>query len=62
MREIPQCWLTGQAAGAAAALAAQAGVGAGAVDVGTVDVGDLQEALRAQGAYLSARRATARAG
>ena len=26
MREIPQCWLTGQAAGAAAAVAANAGV------------------------------------
>jgi hypothetical protein len=26
MREIPQCWITGQAAGTAAALAVRAGV------------------------------------
>jgi hypothetical protein len=47
MREIPQCWLTGQAAGAAAALAVQAGVQPRAVDVAK-----LQQALLAQGAYL----------
>jgi hypothetical protein len=47
MREIPQCWLTGQAAGAAAALAVQAGVQPRAVDVPA-----LQQALLAQGAYL----------
>jgi len=48
LREIPQCWLTGHAAGVAAALAAQAGVAPRAVDVAAV-----QAALRAQGAYLS---------
>ncbi|MEI9963978.1 MAG: FAD-dependent oxidoreductase [Caulobacteraceae bacterium] len=47
MREIPQCWLTGQAAGVAAALAADAGVQPRAVDVP-----DLQKALRAQGVIL----------
>ena len=47
MREIPQCWLTGQAAGAAAALAVQANVQPRAVDVPV-----LQQALLAQGAYL----------
>jgi hypothetical protein len=47
MREIPQCWLTGHAAGAAAALAV-------ARDVAPRDVpiAELQGALRAQGAYL----------
>lgn len=48
LREIPQCWLTGHAAGAAAALAAQAGVQPRAVDTGA-----LQAALRRQGAHLS---------
>jgi hypothetical protein len=48
MREIPQCWVTGQAAGAAAALAVRGGVAPGAVEVGK-----LQDALRAQGAYLT---------
>jgi 2-polyprenyl-6-methoxyphenol hydroxylase-like FAD-dependent oxidoreductase len=61
MREIPQCWLTGQAAGAAAALASDAGVAPSAVDVG-----ELQDALRAQGAYLqpagAVRPAAATAG
>ena len=47
MREIPQCWLTGQAAGAAAALAVNAGVAPRAVDVRAV-----QAALRKQGVYL----------
>jgi hypothetical protein len=55
MREIPQCWVTGQAAGVAAALACTAGVAPGALEVG-----DIQDALRAQGAYLST--AAARAG
>ena len=55
MREIPQCWVTGQAAGVAAALAADAQVAPGAVDVDAV-----QDALRAQGAYLSGRPAGAR--
>lgn len=47
MREIPQCWITGQAAGAAAALAVQAGIEPRAVDVKA-----LQQALLAQGVYL----------
>jgi hypothetical protein len=47
MREIPQCWITGQAAGAAAAVAAAQGVEPRAADIARV-----QEALRAQGVYL----------
>ncbi len=47
MREIPQCWLTGHAAGVAAALSVQAG---GAPR--DLAVGDLQSALRKQGAYI----------
>ena len=47
MREIPQCWITGQAAGVAAALAVQADV-----EPRAVDVAQLQQALRAQGVYL----------
>ncbi len=47
LREIPQCWLTGQAAGAAAALAADGGVQPRAVPVGR-----LQDALRRQGALV----------
>jgi hypothetical protein len=47
MREIPQCWITGQAAGAAAALAANAGVQPRAVDIKA-----LQKTLRAQGVFL----------
>ena len=47
MREIPQCWITGQAAGAAAALAVRHGVQPRAVDVP-----ELQRALRDQGVYL----------
>ena len=47
MREIPQCWLTGQAAGAAAAVAANAGVQPRAVDVREV-----QAALRKQGVFI----------
>jgi hypothetical protein len=47
MREIPQCWITGQAAGAAAAVAVAKGVEPRAVDIARV-----QEALRAQGVYL----------
>jgi hypothetical protein len=48
LREIPQCWLTGQAAGVAAAIAAARGVAPRAVPVL-----ELQAALRAQGAHLS---------
>jgi len=47
MREIPQCWTTGQAAGVAAALAAQGGVAPRAVNVPA-----LQAALQRQGVYL----------
>lgn len=49
MREIPQCWITGQAAGVAAALAVAQGVQPRAVDVRA-----LQASLKAQGAYLRA--------
>ena len=48
LREIPQCWLTGQAAGIAAALAANAGKSPRAVDVRRI-----QRELLRQGAYLS---------
>jgi hypothetical protein len=54
MREIPQCWITGQAAGAAAALAVKQGVEPRAVDVGA-----LQAALLRQGVYLRPRAVTA---
>jgi hypothetical protein len=47
MREIPQCWMTGQAAGAAAALAAGAGIAPRAVDVA-----ELRAELRAQDVFL----------
>jgi FAD dependent oxidoreductase len=51
MREIPQCWITGQAAGTAAALAVKSGV-----LPRDVSVPDLQSALLSQGVFL--RRAT----
>ena len=47
MREIPQCWMTGHAAGAAAALAANAGV-----EPAAVSIAELQQALSKQGAYV----------
>jgi 2-polyprenyl-6-methoxyphenol hydroxylase-like FAD-dependent oxidoreductase len=47
MREIPQCWITGQAAGAAAALAVSRGV-----EPRAVPPAELQAALLRQGAYL----------
>ncbi len=47
MREIPQCWLTGQAAGVAAAQGAATGA-----DLRTLPVEPLQRALRAQGVVL----------
>jgi hypothetical protein len=48
MREIPQCWITGQAAGAGAALAANRGV-----EPRAIDIGELQSALLHQGVYLN---------
>lgn len=47
MREIPQCWLTGQAAGAAAAIAANRNVQARAIDIA-----ELQQELRRQNVFL----------
>jgi len=52
MREIPQCWITGQAAGIGAALAANRGV-----EPRAVNVDELQSALAGQGAYLRPRAA-----
>lgn len=43
MREIPQCWVTGQAAGTAAALAVSQGV-----EPRRIDIGSLQNALLKQ--------------
>ncbi len=48
LREIPQCWLTGQAAGVAAALAASSGI-----EPRSVSPHDIQRHLLRQGAYLS---------
>ncbi len=48
MREIPQCWLTGHAAGVGAALAADAGI-----QPRDVDVDAIRKVLRQQGAFLS---------
>jgi FAD dependent oxidoreductase len=48
LREIPQCWLTGQAAGVAAALAANAGKSPRGVAPSAI-----QHELLRQGAYLS---------
>jgi 2-polyprenyl-6-methoxyphenol hydroxylase-like FAD-dependent oxidoreductase len=47
MREIPQCWVTGQAAGAAAALAV-----ARSLPPRRLEVAELQETLTKQGVYL----------
>jgi hypothetical protein len=47
MREIPQCWLTGQAAGTAAALAALEGI-----QPRDLNIARLQDALISQGVYL----------
>lgn len=55
LREIPQCWLTGHAAGAAAALAVAHGVAPRAVPIA-----ELRDALRKQGAFLQQREATDR--
>ena len=50
MREIPQCWITGQAAGVGAALAANRGI-----EPRAVNLDELQSALAGQGAYLRPR-------
>ena len=47
LREIPQCWITGQAAGVGAALAANRGI-----EPRAVAVAELQAALVKQGVYL----------
>jgi len=47
MREIPQCWMTGQAAGAAAAVAARGGT-----CVKDVSVEAVRSELRRQGVFL----------
>lgn len=47
MREIPQCWLTGQAAGAAAGIAANRGL-----QPRDVDIAELQATLRKQGVFI----------
>jgi hypothetical protein len=54
LREIPQCWLTGQAAGIAAALAAAAGQRPRDLDPAAI-----QRELLRQGAYLSPATAAA---
>jgi FAD dependent oxidoreductase len=56
LREIPQCWLTGQAAGAAAALAA-----ARRCPPRAVPIAELQALLRRQGAVLRTAPAAAAA-
>ena len=47
LREIPQCWITGQAAGVGAALAANRGI-----EPRAVDIAELQSTLVRQGVYL----------
>ena len=54
LREIPQCWVTGQAAGVAAALAVRAGV-----EPRDVRIAELQAALRGQGVHLRTLEACA---
>jgi hypothetical protein len=55
MREIPQCWLTGQAAGVAAALAAATGA-----RPRDVDIRELQAELARQGAFLRPAKSLSR--
>lgn len=57
MREIPQCWLTGHAAGVGAAVAANRGI-----QPRNVDVAEVRAILRSQGAHLSDDAAVATAG
>jgi hypothetical protein len=54
LREVPQCWLTGQAAGVAAALAAGSGT-----QPSDLSARPIQEELLRQGTYLSPSIATA---
>lgn len=54
LREIPECWVTGQAAGVGAALAVSQGV-----RVRDVDLSELQEALRTQNVFLNVGRPVA---
>ena len=56
MREIPQCWLTGHAAGVGAAVAANRGV-----QPREVEVDEVRSILRSQGAHLSNDAAVAKA-
>ena len=51
MREIPVCWLTGQAAGVTAAVALNSGV-----DIRAADVSEVQRQLTLQGTVLSSPR------
>ena len=55
MREIPQCWLTGHAAGVAAAIAANRNL-----PLADVPIAELRDKLAAQGAYLSPVREMAK--
>jgi len=57
MREIPQCWVTGQAAGVAAAIALSQGV-----EPRNVDIARVQARLRAQGVYLRTAQEAAAQG
>jgi len=50
MREIPQCWITGQAAGVGAAMAANRGI-----EPRAVNLDELQTALAGQGVFLRPR-------
>jgi len=56
LREVPQCWITGQAAGAAAAIAANRGLAPR-----SIDVRELQRTLLSQGAHLRSSEAAAAA-
>jgi 2-polyprenyl-6-methoxyphenol hydroxylase-like FAD-dependent oxidoreductase len=51
LREVPECWVMGQGAGVAAAIAVRDGVNAR-----DVPISDLQQALRHQGAIVDAPR------
>jgi hypothetical protein len=48
MREIPQCWITGQGAGVAAAIAANRGI-----EPRAIDIDELQSALLRQAVHLN---------